>query len=184
MSKFSAFSVSFNKKIRVLGLDVDKDRVLQIAILVTDSNLNVISTEFSTIIKQDDHTLNNMNDWCKENLADLAESSKVSTVTETKAEDLMLDFLSKYVQPQNSPLAGNSVYMDRMFLRKYFPRVDSLLHYRIIDVSSVKEIARRWNPKVFKSAPKKEFKHRALEDIRESISEMQHYKQTFFIVDN
>lgn len=155
---------------------------MQAAILVTDSNLNIIWTEFNTVIKQSPEVIDDMNPWCKENLKDLAESSLKSEITETKAEDMMLEFLANYVAKGESPLAGNSIYMDRMFLRKYFPRVDAFLHYRIIDVSTIKEISRRWNPKAYHSAPKKEFKHRALEDIKETIREMQHYKDNFFIV--
>lgn len=169
------------KRFIILGLDVDKNRVLQVAMLVTDSDLNIISPDFCTVIKQNDEVLENMNDWCKENLKDLAESSKKSEITELKAEDMMLDYLIQFVDPQKSPLAGNSIYMDRMFLRKYFPRVDGYLHYRIIDVSTVKELCRRWNRKACDSAPKKEFTHRALLDIQESLNEMKHYKKTFFV---
>lgn len=164
------------------GLNVDKNRVLQAAMLVTDSNLNVISPEFSTVIKQSSEEIDDMDPWCKENLKDLAKSSLRSEITEAKAEDMMLEYLANYVAKGESPLAGNSIYMDRMFLRKYFPRVNAFLHYRIIDVSSIKEISRRWNPKVYHSAPKKAFKHRSLEDIKETIREMQHYKDNFFIV--
>lgn len=109
-----------------------------LGILVTDSKLNIISPEFCTVIHQNEETLNNMDDWCKQNLKDLAEHSKNSTVTEENAEHLILDHISKFVEPKSSPLAGNSVYMDRMFLKKYFPKVDDYLHYRIVDVSTVK----------------------------------------------
>lgn len=97
----------------------------------------------------------------------------------------MLQFINDYVkEPRSSPLAGNSIYMDRMFLRKYFPRVDEYLHYRIIDVSTVKELCGRWNQKAYTSAPQKKLAHRALDDIKESISELQHYKENFFVVNN
>lgn len=164
---------------------MDVNRVIQVAMLVTDQNLNVISTDFNTVIKQSDDVIDNMNDWCKENLRELAKESKESQVTEQKAEDMMLEFIKQYIsEPRLSPLAGNSIYMDRMFLRKYFPRVDEYLHYRIIDVSTVKELCGRWNKKVYTTAPKKELKHRALEDIKESINELKHYKENFFIVNN
>lgn len=152
------------------------------ALLVTDAHLNVISKDFSTVIKQSDEVLENMNDWCKENLKDLAVSSKKSEITEHKAEDMMLEFVSEYIRPQASPLAGNSVYMDRMFLRKYFPRFDSYLHYRIIDVSTVKELCGRWNRPALNAAPRKKLQHRALEDVRESINELKHYKDKFFVL--
>lgn len=92
----------------------------------------------------------------------------------------MVDFLSKNVEAGASPLAGNTIYMDRMFLRKYFPKVDGYLHYRIIDVSTVKELCGRWNRKVYDRAPRKLLKHRALEDIKESINELKHYRENFF----
>lgn len=146
--RFDTFGENKNKnsfKLRiVLGLDVNVNRVIQVAMLVTDANLNVISTDFNMVIKQDDEVLNGMNDWCKLNLKALAEQSKASEITEKKAEDMMLEFIKQYIaEPQQSPLAGNTIYMDRMFLRKYFPRVDDYLHYRIIDVSSVKELCGR-----------------------------------------
>lgn len=162
-------------------MEVDKCRVLQAAMIVTDQELNVISPDFCTVINQSEETLNAMNDWCKENLKDLAESSKESKISESMAEDMMIEFISKYVPENVAPLAGNTVYMDRMFLKKYFPRVDQYLHYRIIDVSTVKELCGRWNRKVYNSAPKKVLKHRALDDVKESINELKHYKTNFFI---
>lgn len=149
--------------------------------LVTDANLNVISPDFNTVINQSDEILDGMNDWCKENLKELAEESKKCEVTETKAEDLMLTYLAQYTEKNSAPLAGNTIHMDRMFLRKYFPRVDDHLHYRIVDVSTIKGLCGRWNRKVYNSAPKKELKHRALDDVRESINELKHYKDNFFI---
>lgn len=166
------------------GLDINVNRVMQVAMLVTDANLNVISTDFNTMIHQSDEAIENMNEWCKQNMQELAEESKKSQVSELQAEDMMLAFIKQYVtQPRLSPLAGNSIYMDRMFLRKYFPRVDEYLHYRIIDVSTVKELCGRWNKKAYTSAPQKKLEHRALEDIKESINELKHYKEKFFICD-
>lgn len=149
--------------------------------VVTDGDLNVISTDFNTVINQSDKVLDGMNDWCKENLKDLAVESTKSEVTEAKAEDMMLTYLAQYVEEKKAPLAGNTIYMDRMFLRKYFPKVDDYLHYRIIDVSTVKELCGRWNRKVYSSAPQKKLKHRALDDVKESINELKHYKNNFFI---
>lgn len=174
--------MNFKNNKFILGLDVNANRVIQVAMLVTDAKLNVISPEFCTVINQSDQILDNMNDWCKENLKDLAVASKNSEITEAKAEDMMLNFLTQYIQPKASPLAGNTIYMDRMFLRKYFPRVDDYLHYRIVDVSTVKELCGRWNRKVYNSAPRKQLKHRALDDVLESINELKHYKENFFNV--
>jgi oligoribonuclease len=150
--------------------------------VVTDENLNVISPEFDIVINQSDEVISNMNDWCKENLKDLAVASKESKISEIHAEEMMLKFISEHVPPKKAPLAGNTIYMDRMFLKKYFSKVDDYLHYRIIDVSTVKELCGRWNRKVYDSAPRKELKHRALDDIRESIAEMKYYKDNFFVL--
>lgn len=172
------------EKYLLLGLDVDKNRVIQVALLVTDPQLNVISPEFTAVINQNDEILNGMNDWCKENLADLAVASRESKVSETQADQMMLDFVSKFVGEKKSPLAGNTIYMDRMFMRKYFPRVNEYLHYRIIDVSTVKELCGRWNRKVYDGAPRKKLAHRALDDIHDSIKELKYYKEKFFINEN
>lgn len=152
--------------------------------IVTDSHLNVISNDFCTVIHQSDQVLENMNEWCKENLNDLAVKSRESDVSESKAEEMMLEFISQHVGEKEAPLAGNTIYMDRLFIRKYFPRLDEYLHYRIVDVSTVKELCGRWNRKVYNGAPRKDLKHRALDDIRESINELKHYKEKFFVVGN
>lgn len=94
----------------------------------------------------------------------------------------MIDYLKKYVARGTSPLAGNTIYMDRIFLKKYFPKVDDYLHYRIIDVSTIKELCGRWNRKVYNEAPRKLLKHRALDDIKESIAELKYYRENFFVV--
>jgi oligoribonuclease len=143
----------------------------------------VISPDFAIHIHQNQNVLDSMNDWCKENLKDVAENSLKSEITEAKAEEMMLEFISKFIpSPHASPLAGNTIYMDRMFLKKYFPKVDNYLHYRLIDVSAVKELCRRWNKKVYDNAPKKELKHRALSDVIESIAELKFYRDNFMNV--
>lgn len=107
---------------------------------------------------------------------------KKSTVTEIQAEDTILKFLDENgIDAQSSPLAGNSVYMDRMFLREYMPRLNEHLHYRIIDVSTVKELCKRWNKSLFSSVPSKKLVHRGLDDIKESIEELKFYKQFMFV---
>lgn len=106
---------------------------------------------------------------------------KKSTITDIQAEDSVLNFLKENnVAASSCPLAGNSVYMDRMFLRFYMPRIDEYLHYRIIDVSSVKELCKRWNPPIFSKTPSKRLVHRGLDDIKESIDELRYYKQFMF----
>lgn len=103
-----------------------------------------------------------------------------SQIDKEEAETRVLDFLKDYVSEKASPLAGNSVYMDRLFLKKEMPKVDEFLHYRIIDVSSIKELCRRWNPTLYEKIPKKNFAHRSLADIRESVEELKFYKDNFF----
>lgn len=111
----------------------------------------------------------------------LTDECKKSKITVTEAEDKVLKFLCENnVESFTCPLAGNSVYMDRMFLREYMPRIDQHLHYRIIDVSSVKELCKRWNGAIFSEAPPKKLVHRGLDDIKESLSELKYYKQFMF----
>ncbi|XP_011640860.1 probable oligoribonuclease isoform X1 [Pogonomyrmex barbatus] len=164
------------------GLEVDKDHILEIACIVTDEKLNIISEELNIVIHQSDIILENMNAWCKENhkKTGLIEKSRSSTITIEEAENIVLNFLKKYTEKDSCPLAGNTVYMDRLFLYKYMPSVNNYLHYRIIDVSTVKELVKRWNPDVYKSIPRKRLRHRALDDIRESIDELKYYKRHIF----
>lgn len=103
-----------------------------------------------------------------------------SNTTLAQAESILLEFISNYTTEKMSPLAGNSVYMDRLFILKYMPKVHDYLHYRIVDVSTVKELCRRWNPTVYSNTPKKDLSHRALSDIRESIEELKFYRNSFF----
>ncbi|TGZ46349.1 probable oligoribonuclease isoform X2 [Temnothorax longispinosus] len=168
--------------LEMTGLEVDKHHILEIACIVTDKKLKIVSEELNIVIHQPDTILENMNEWCKENhtKTGLIENSRSSTVSLEEAEKTVLDLLKKHIPQGSCPLAGNSVYIDRLFLHKYMPLVNNYLHYRIIDVSTIKEIARRWNPNVYNSAPKKKLNHRALDDIKESINELRYYKNHFF----
>jgi oligoribonuclease len=163
------------------GLDFTKDRIMEIACVVCDLKLNHIDSK-EYILHQDDTILNTMDEWCVKNhgATGLTEACRKSTITEAQAEDELLAFLQKYSKPKQSPLAGNSVYADRMFLKVYMPKIDNFLHYRLIDVSTIKELARRWNPELFHNAPRKKLVHRALDDIHESIIELKYYKQFLF----
>ncbi|XP_063973031.1 probable oligoribonuclease [Diachasmimorpha longicaudata] len=163
------------------GLDAVKDHILEVACLVTDKELNVISSDFHEIIHQSDEILNNMNEWCKKNhqatgLCDAVRKSEISLET---AEERLLSFLKEYVPEKACPVAGNSIYMDRMFLRVHMPIADEFLHYRLIDVSTIAELAKRWNAPAVSAAPKKKELHRAIDDIRESIEQLKYYKSTF-----
>ncbi|CAG9769624.1 unnamed protein product [Ceutorhynchus assimilis] len=166
------------------GLNVDQDKIMEIACLVTDSNLNIIAEGPDLIIKQPKDILDNMNEWCikQHRKTGLTEASLKSQTTLEEAENIILDFLKNHVTSNTCPLAGNSVYMDRFFLIKHMPKLNGYLHYRIVDVSTIKEICRRWNTSVFKGLPKKEFEHRALADIRESVAELKYYRENFFKV--
>ncbi|XP_029037895.1 oligoribonuclease-like isoform X1 [Osmia bicornis bicornis] len=170
------------------GLDVHTDHVLEVACLITDKNLKVISTDLNIVIHQPDEVLENMNDWCLLNhkkyyhyfQTGLINESRLSKITIHDAEQAVLEFLKLYIKEKTCPLAGSSVYMDRMFLHKYMPLVDNYLHYRIIDTSTIKELIKRWNTNV--PTLIKEHNHRALSDIIESIRELEYYKKHIFDV--
>ncbi|XP_045468433.1 oligoribonuclease, mitochondrial isoform X2 [Harmonia axyridis] len=168
------------------GLDIEKDKIMEVACLVTDSNLNIIAEGPDLIINHPKEVLDTMNDWCKTQHAKtgLTEACLKSQTSIADAEKILLDFVKEHTTSKCSPLGGNSVYMDRLFLKKFLKNVDEHLHYRIIDVSTVKELCRRWNLEVYKSTPKKDFSHRALNDIKESVGELKFYKERFFKTDN
>ncbi|XP_075227074.1 putative oligoribonuclease isoform X2 [Lycorma delicatula] len=164
------------------GLDPEKHHILEIACIVTDCNLNVIVESPSIVIHQPDEVLSGMNEWCRihHGLSGLWRESCRSKISVKEAEDSCLDLVRANTPQGICPLAGNSVYGDRMFLKKYMPRLDAYLHYRIVDVSTVKELCRRWFPAEYNNAPKKKLAHRSLDDIRESIEELKYYKCTIF----
>ncbi|XP_003708000.1 putative oligoribonuclease [Megachile rotundata] len=167
------------------GLDIEKDTIIEVACVITDKDLKIMSKEFSVVINQPDTVLDAMNDWCTKHhtKSGLIKESRSSPISLKAAEQLLLNFLSSYVPKGSCPLAGNTIYQDRIFLFKLMPLVNDYLHYRIIDVSSVKELARRWNPTIYTNSPRKKFCHRALMDIKESIQELQYYKDKLFIPD-
>ncbi|XP_028133136.2 oligoribonuclease, mitochondrial isoform X2 [Diabrotica virgifera virgifera] len=164
------------------GLNVDQDKIMEIACLVTDADLNIIAEGPDIIIHQPDSVLKKMNAWCKKQhkKTGLTAACLNSMIHLEQAENEILDFVKQHVTEKMSPLAGNSVYMDRMFLIKNMPSLHNYLHYRLIDVSTVKELCRRWNLEVYKKDPSKQFTHRALSDIKESIEELKFYKENFF----
>jgi oligoribonuclease len=166
--------------LEMTGLNPDINRILEIAVIVTDDNLNILAEGPMLAIHQDEKDLLLMDEW---NTTHHHESGLVarvvkSLVNEAQAEKAVLDFVKKYVDPNQSPLCGNSIYQDRRFLARYMPELEAYCHYRNIDVSTVKELARRWAPDVYASV-KKESKHLALDDIRESIAELRHYREHF-----
>ncbi|XP_032516808.1 oligoribonuclease, mitochondrial isoform X2 [Danaus plexippus] len=170
--------------LEMTGLNVEKDHILEIACLVTDEHLNIVSTGPNIIIHQDDEVLNNMNQWCvtQHGESGLTEACRKSQITLTKAENDILNFVKSHVPEKLCPLGGNSVYMDRLFLQKYMPKLNNYLHYRIIDVSTIKELAKRWFPKEYSRIPTKKFEHRCLNDIKESVEELKYYRNNIFKV--
>ncbi|KAI8117375.1 putative oligoribonuclease [Lucilia cuprina] len=168
--------------LEMTGLDIIKDKILEVSCLITDKHLNVLAEGPCFAINHPENVFREMNDWCikHHNESGLVEKCLKSSITNEKGEQLIIDFLKQHIPKGKCPLAGNSVYMDRLFLRQEMPLVDDYMHYRIIDVSTIKELARRWHPKLLDAAPKKKFAHRSLDDIYESIKELKFYREHFF----
>lgn len=164
------------------GLNIDEDHILEMACLITDKDLNIVAEGPELIIHQSNEILESMNDWCKQHHGEsgLTESVRNSQISLVKAEEIMLEFIAKNVPKEKCPLAGNSIHMDRIFLNKYMPKFLEHLHYRIIDVSTIKELSSRWYRDDDSKKPVKKFSHRALDDIKESIEELQFYRNTIF----
>lgn len=170
--------------LEMTGLDPEKERIIEMAIIVTNSELNIVAEAPVFAIYQTDELLNNMDSWNtkQHNASGLVARVKASKVSEAEAEQAMLAFLRQYVPAGKSPMCGNTVYQDRRFLTKYMPELEKFFHYRLLDVSTLKELALRWAPHVY-SGVQKESKHLALEDIRESIEELKYYRANFLIPD-
>jgi oligoribonuclease len=162
------------------GLDPEKERLLEIAVIVTGPNLEPRIEGPVLVIHQSDSVLNAMDAWNKgtHGKSGLIDKVKASTLNEADAEQQIIDFLKRYVSKGVSPLCGNTIGQDRRFLVKYMPKLESWLHYRNLDVSTLKELARRWSPDVF-NAFKKRQAHTALADVHESIDELIHYRTHF-----
>jgi len=162
------------------GLDPDIERLLEIAVVVTGPNLSPRIEGPVCVIHQSDELLGKMDAWNKgtHGRSGLIDKVKASTTTEEDAEEQILAFIKKYVSKNNSPLCGNTISQDRRFLVKFMPKLESYLHYRNLDVSTLKELSKRWKPEVFNSF-KKQQKHTALADVHESIEELVHYREHF-----
>ena len=162
------------------GLDPEKERILEVALIVTDPELNVIAEAPVYVIHQSDELLDRMDAWNKgtHGRSGLIGRVKASHVTEEMAEAALIKFLRSYVNKGKSPLCGNTIGQDRRFMVKYMPKLEAFLHYRNIDVSTLKELARRWRPELVDSF-KKAQKHTALADILESIEELKYYREHF-----
>ncbi|MCX8563913.1 oligoribonuclease [Mycolicibacterium mucogenicum] len=166
------------------GLDLKSDRLIEIAALVTDSDLNVLGEGVDVVIHTDDAALDGMADVVMKmhTRSGLIEEVRTSTVTLEEAEQMVLDYIRSHIgQAKTAPLAGNSIATDRGFIARDMPRLDDFLHYRMIDVSSIKELCRRWYPRIYYGQPDKGLAHRALADIHESIRELKYYRGTAFV---
>lgn len=162
------------------GLDPDKERIIEVAVVVTEADLSLVAEGPVLVIHQSDKLLDSMDAWNKgtHGRSGLIDKVKASTLTEAQAEDILLDFLKEHLPAGKSPLCGNTISQDRRFMYRYMPRLESFFHYRNLDVSTLKELALRWKPEVVKSFVKHS-KHEALADIYESIEELKHYREHF-----
>ena len=165
------------------GLDPDKDRIIEVAIVVTDSNLNILGEGPVFAIHQPDEILDGMDAWNKgtHGRSGLIERIKASTVTEEEAEAALIEFLKKYVPQGKSPMCGNTICQDRRFMARGMPKLERFFHYRNLDVSTLKELCKRWKPELA-SGFKKHQKHTALADILESVEELRYYREHFIKV--
>jgi len=162
------------------GLDPDKDRIIEVAVVVTDSELNIIGEGPVFAIHQSDEIMDGMDAWNKgtHGRSGLIERVKNSTVTEADAEIALIEFLKKYVPAGKSPMCGNTICQDRRFMARGMPKLEAFFHYRNLDVSTLKELCKRWKPELA-SGFKKHQKHTALADIIESIEELRYYREHF-----
>ena len=166
------------------GLDLASDRLIEIAALVTDAELNVLGEGVDVVIHTDDAALDSMVEVVARmhSRSGLIEEVRASTIDLAAAQTMVLDYIRSFVTtPKTAPLAGNSIATDRGFIARDMPELDEFLHYRMIDVSSIKELCRRWYPRIYYGQPEKGLEHRALADIQESIRELRYYRRTAFV---
>ena len=167
------------------GLDLTTDELVEVAVVITDYDLTLVDPGFTIVIKPDQSALDNMNDFVtamhtKSGLIDEIPNG----VSLADAEYAVLEYILRFVPGEKSaPLAGNTIGTDRAFINKFMPRVDAHLHYRSVDVSSIKELSKRWFPRAYFNAPSKDGGHRALADILESIRELDYYRKAAFVAD-
>ena len=171
--------------LEMTGLDPNSDRIIEIATIVTDSNLNILAEGPVIAIHQSDEQLALMDDWNQRThgKSGLIDRVRQSTICEQQAEQQTIEFLKQWVPENCSPICGNTIGQDRRFLFNYMPNLEKYFHYRYLDVSTIKELARRWKPEILKGISKQS-SHQALDDIRDSIAELVYYRQHFFNLTN
>lgn len=162
------------------GLNPEVHKIIEVAMIITDQNLNVLAQSEVFAIHQSDETLNAMDKWCTDTHArtGLTQRVRESNYTEAVVEQKLLDFMTQWIPEGSTPMCGNTIHQDRRFMVRYMPRLEQYFHYRNLDVSTLKELARRWNPVVYKGIVKRG-SHKALDDILESIEELRHYRNSF-----
>lgn len=167
--------------LEMTGLDTQRDAIIEIATVVTDSDLNTVAEGPMLAIHQSDEILNGMDEWNtrQHGKSGLTERVRNSTLTEAEAERQTIEFLRQYVPANTSPMCGNSICQDRRFLARCMPELEAFFHYRNLDVSSIKELARRWAPEIMNGITKQST-HLALDDIRDSINELRYYREHLF----
>ncbi|MGB8222582.1 MAG: oligoribonuclease [Polyangiales bacterium] len=165
------------------GLDPETERILEVAVLVTDGELNVVAEGPNLVLHQSDEVLAAMDSWNTTHHAQSGLTKRVreSTIDERQASEALISFLAAHTEKRKAPLAGNSIHQDRRFVARYMPEVEQWLHYRNVDVSTIKELAQRWYPKQYAARPNKKGSHRAMDDIKESIEELAYYRKALFL---
>ncbi len=167
--------------LEMTGLIPERDRIIEMAAIVTDADLNLIAEGPVIAVHQPDTLLAQMDEWCtrQHGQSGLTERVRASTISEAEAEQTLLAFLAQHADKGVSPMCGNSIGQDRRFLYRYMPELEAFFHYRNLDVSTIKELARRWKPELL-AGLKKQSSHLALDDIRDSIEELRYYRRHFF----
>ncbi|WP_199102673.1 oligoribonuclease [Aquitalea sp. ASV11] len=162
------------------GLNPETDRIIEVAMIATDSQLNILGQSPVLVIHQPDSVLDGMDDWNKNThgKSGLIDKVKASTLTEAEAEATLLAFMADYVPARTTPMCGNTIHQDRRFMVRWMPRLEEYFHYRNLDVSTLKELCKRWKPEVARGVVKRG-KHEALADIEESIEELKYYREHF-----
>ena len=162
------------------GLNPDSDKIIEVAMIVTDQDLNILAQSDVLVIHQPDSIMDNMDAWntSTHQRTGLTAKVKAATLTEAEAEQQLLHFMAQWLPEKTSPMCGNTIHQDRRFMARYMPKLEAYFHYRNLDVSTLKELAKRWHPEVAKGVVKKGA-HQALDDIIESIEEMKYYRAQF-----